>query len=186
MDACLSLHPRSKVTGWGSTLTDIQNAMTSGLMPIRGIWNQPAGVRRMDTSYCCLKVTRIPPINMKFKVEFLFFIFLTKLGHNSADWACRVVGCKDGEFNWSTYVKNCRGQLAPKHLFKSLNTVSVKHIWSCQMVLWFSGFYWLRVGKLAKCILSFCLFVFSPWLHPGLELGWNWRRLTGRILLWSV
>lgn len=31
-------------------------------------------------------------------------------------------GCKDGEFNWSTYVKNCRGQLAPKHLFKSLNT----------------------------------------------------------------
>lgn len=33
-------------------------------------------------------------------------------------------GCKDGEFNWSTYVKNCRGQTAPKHLFKSLNTVS--------------------------------------------------------------
>ncbi|KAK6474192.1 lethal(3)malignant brain tumor-like protein 4 isoform X1 [Huso huso] len=31
-------------------------------------------------------------------------------------------GCKDGEFNWSTYVKNCRGQTAPKHLFKSLNT----------------------------------------------------------------
>ncbi|CAL9705772.1 unnamed protein product [Knipowitschia caucasica] len=31
-------------------------------------------------------------------------------------------GCKEGEFNWSTYVKNCRGQLAPKHLFKSLNT----------------------------------------------------------------
>uniref|UniRef100_A0A673M281 Lethal(3)malignant brain tumor-like protein 4 n=1 Tax=Sinocyclocheilus rhinocerous TaxID=307959 RepID=A0A673M281_9TELE len=31
-------------------------------------------------------------------------------------------GCKDGEFNWNTYVKNCRGQLAPKHLFKSLNT----------------------------------------------------------------
>ncbi|KAJ8373216.1 hypothetical protein AAFF_G00267080 [Aldrovandia affinis] len=31
-------------------------------------------------------------------------------------------GCKDGEFNWSTYVKNCRGQIAPKHLFKSLNT----------------------------------------------------------------
>uniref|UniRef100_G3P3I1 L3MBTL histone methyl-lysine binding protein 1b n=1 Tax=Gasterosteus aculeatus aculeatus TaxID=481459 RepID=G3P3I1_GASAC len=31
-------------------------------------------------------------------------------------------GCKDGEFNWSMYVKNCRGQLAPKHLFKSLNT----------------------------------------------------------------
>uniref|UniRef100_A0A8P4GIU3 L3MBTL histone methyl-lysine binding protein 1b n=1 Tax=Dicentrarchus labrax TaxID=13489 RepID=A0A8P4GIU3_DICLA len=30
--------------------------------------------------------------------------------------------CKDGEFNWSMYVKNCRGQLAPKHLFKSLNT----------------------------------------------------------------
>ncbi|KAM8870851.1 lethal(3)malignant brain tumor-like protein 4 isoform 5-T7 [Spinachia spinachia] len=30
--------------------------------------------------------------------------------------------CKDGEFNWSLYVKNCRGQLAPKHLFKSLNT----------------------------------------------------------------
>uniref|UniRef100_H2T7N5 L3MBTL histone methyl-lysine binding protein 1b n=1 Tax=Takifugu rubripes TaxID=31033 RepID=H2T7N5_TAKRU len=29
--------------------------------------------------------------------------------------------CKDGEFNWSMYVKNCRGQLAPKHLFKSLN-----------------------------------------------------------------
>uniref|UniRef100_A0A673M3P7 Lethal(3)malignant brain tumor-like protein 4 n=1 Tax=Sinocyclocheilus rhinocerous TaxID=307959 RepID=A0A673M3P7_9TELE len=29
---------------------------------------------------------------------------------------------KDGEFNWNTYVKNCRGQLAPKHLFKSLNT----------------------------------------------------------------
>uniref|UniRef100_A0A8C1XG71 L3MBTL histone methyl-lysine binding protein 1b n=1 Tax=Cyprinus carpio TaxID=7962 RepID=A0A8C1XG71_CYPCA len=28
----------------------------------------------------------------------------------------------DGEFNWNTYVKNCRGQLAPKHLFKSLNT----------------------------------------------------------------
>uniref|UniRef100_A0A671UJV3 L3MBTL histone methyl-lysine binding protein 1b n=1 Tax=Sparus aurata TaxID=8175 RepID=A0A671UJV3_SPAAU len=27
-------------------------------------------------------------------------------------------GCKDGEFNWSMYVKNCRGQLAPKHLFK--------------------------------------------------------------------
>uniref|UniRef100_A0A673M977 Lethal(3)malignant brain tumor-like protein 4 n=1 Tax=Sinocyclocheilus rhinocerous TaxID=307959 RepID=A0A673M977_9TELE len=25
-------------------------------------------------------------------------------------------------FNWNTYVKNCRGQLAPKHLFKSLNT----------------------------------------------------------------
>lgn len=35
-----------------------------------------------------------------------------------------TVGCKEGEFNWSTYVKNCRGQLAPKHLFKSLNTVS--------------------------------------------------------------
>uniref|UniRef100_A0A8C2X5R9 L3MBTL histone methyl-lysine binding protein 1b n=1 Tax=Cyclopterus lumpus TaxID=8103 RepID=A0A8C2X5R9_CYCLU len=31
-------------------------------------------------------------------------------------------GCKDGDFNWSMYVKNCRGQLAPKHLFKSLNT----------------------------------------------------------------
>ncbi|XP_030639284.1 lethal(3)malignant brain tumor-like protein 4 [Chanos chanos] len=31
-------------------------------------------------------------------------------------------GCREGEFNWSTYVKNCRGQLAPKHLFKSLNT----------------------------------------------------------------
>uniref|UniRef100_A0A674D5K0 L3MBTL histone methyl-lysine binding protein 1b n=1 Tax=Salmo trutta TaxID=8032 RepID=A0A674D5K0_SALTR len=31
-------------------------------------------------------------------------------------------GCKDGEFNWNMYVKNCRGQLAPKHLFKSLNT----------------------------------------------------------------
>ncbi|XP_041096480.1 lethal(3)malignant brain tumor-like protein 4 isoform X3 [Polyodon spathula] len=31
-------------------------------------------------------------------------------------------GCKDGEFNWNTYVKNCRGQTAPKHLFKSLNT----------------------------------------------------------------
>ncbi|XP_062255063.1 lethal(3)malignant brain tumor-like protein 4 isoform X1 [Platichthys flesus] len=31
-------------------------------------------------------------------------------------------GCKDGEFSWSMYVKNCRGQLAPKHLFKSLNT----------------------------------------------------------------
>uniref|UniRef100_A0A8C9SQV5 L3MBTL histone methyl-lysine binding protein 1b n=1 Tax=Scleropages formosus TaxID=113540 RepID=A0A8C9SQV5_SCLFO len=29
---------------------------------------------------------------------------------------------KEGEFNWSTYVKNCRGQIAPKHLFKSLNT----------------------------------------------------------------
>uniref|UniRef100_A0A8C7XK33 L3MBTL histone methyl-lysine binding protein 1b n=1 Tax=Oryzias sinensis TaxID=183150 RepID=A0A8C7XK33_9TELE len=27
-----------------------------------------------------------------------------------------------GKFNWSMYVKNCRGQLAPKHLFKSLNT----------------------------------------------------------------
>lgn len=24
-------------------------------------------------------------------------------------------------------MKNCRGQLAPKHLFKSLNTVSIKH-----------------------------------------------------------
>ncbi|XP_035490127.2 lethal(3)malignant brain tumor-like protein 4 isoform X4 [Scophthalmus maximus] len=33
-----------------------------------------------------------------------------------------LAGCKDGEFNWSMYVKNCRGQLAPKHLFKSLNT----------------------------------------------------------------
>ncbi|KAM9723841.1 lethal(3)malignant brain tumor-like protein 4 isoform 2-T3 [Menidia menidia] len=31
-------------------------------------------------------------------------------------------GCKEGEFNWNMYVKNCRGQLAPKHLFKSLNT----------------------------------------------------------------
>ncbi|XP_058503671.1 lethal(3)malignant brain tumor-like protein 4 isoform X3 [Solea solea] len=31
-------------------------------------------------------------------------------------------GCKDGEFNWNMYVKNCRGQLAPKHFFKSLNT----------------------------------------------------------------
>ncbi|KAJ8004929.1 hypothetical protein DPEC_G00141390 [Dallia pectoralis] len=31
-------------------------------------------------------------------------------------------GCKDGEFNWGMYVKNCRGQLASKHLFKSLNT----------------------------------------------------------------
>ncbi|XP_066529581.1 lethal(3)malignant brain tumor-like protein 4 isoform X2 [Hoplias malabaricus] len=31
-------------------------------------------------------------------------------------------GCKEGEFNWNTYVKNCRGQLAPKHLFKSLNS----------------------------------------------------------------
>ncbi|XP_052002940.1 lethal(3)malignant brain tumor-like protein 3 [Xyrauchen texanus] len=31
-------------------------------------------------------------------------------------------GCRDGEFNWNTYVKNCRGQLTPKHLFKSLNT----------------------------------------------------------------
>ncbi|KAF4075925.1 hypothetical protein AMELA_G00224620 [Ameiurus melas] len=31
-------------------------------------------------------------------------------------------GCRDGEFNWNTYVKNCRGQLAPKHFFKSLNT----------------------------------------------------------------
>ncbi|XP_054638900.1 lethal(3)malignant brain tumor-like protein 4 isoform X2 [Dunckerocampus dactyliophorus] len=29
---------------------------------------------------------------------------------------------KDREFNWSMYVKNCRAQLAPKHLFKSLNT----------------------------------------------------------------
>uniref|UniRef100_A0A674MC53 L3MBTL histone methyl-lysine binding protein 1b n=1 Tax=Takifugu rubripes TaxID=31033 RepID=A0A674MC53_TAKRU len=27
----------------------------------------------------------------------------------------------EGAFNWSMYVKNCRGQLAPKHLFKSLN-----------------------------------------------------------------
>ncbi|XP_064183816.1 lethal(3)malignant brain tumor-like protein 4 isoform X3 [Anguilla rostrata] len=31
-------------------------------------------------------------------------------------------GCRDGEFSWNTYVKNCRGQIAPKHLFKSLNT----------------------------------------------------------------
>ncbi|XP_062841333.1 lethal(3)malignant brain tumor-like protein 3 [Trichomycterus rosablanca] len=31
-------------------------------------------------------------------------------------------GCRDGEFNWNMYVKNCRGQLAPKHFFKSLNT----------------------------------------------------------------
>ncbi|XP_061811248.1 lethal(3)malignant brain tumor-like protein 4 isoform X1 [Nerophis lumbriciformis] len=29
---------------------------------------------------------------------------------------------KDREFNWSSYVKNSRAQLAPKHLFKSLNT----------------------------------------------------------------
>nr|XP_057940862.1 lethal(3)malignant brain tumor-like protein 4 isoform X2 [Doryrhamphus excisus] len=29
---------------------------------------------------------------------------------------------KDREFNWGMYVKNCRAQLAPKHLFKSLNT----------------------------------------------------------------
>lgn len=36
------------------------------------------------------------------------------------------VGCRDGEFNWNTYVKNCRGQLAPKHFFKSLNTVSCR------------------------------------------------------------
>ena len=46
----------------------------------------------------------------------------------SSDMVRRLVfnppGCKDGEFNWSMYVKNCRGQLAPKHLFKSLNTVS--------------------------------------------------------------
>ncbi|KAJ8290621.1 hypothetical protein GJAV_G00015380 [Gymnothorax javanicus] len=31
-------------------------------------------------------------------------------------------GCREGEFSWSTYVKNCRSQIAPKHLFKSLNT----------------------------------------------------------------
>uniref|UniRef100_A0A3B3QJ71 L3MBTL histone methyl-lysine binding protein 1b n=1 Tax=Paramormyrops kingsleyae TaxID=1676925 RepID=A0A3B3QJ71_9TELE len=31
-------------------------------------------------------------------------------------------GCREGEFNWSTYVKNCRGQIAPKNLFRSLNT----------------------------------------------------------------
>lgn len=37
------------------------------------------------------------------------------------------IDCKDGEFNWSMYVKNCRGQLAPKHLFKSLNTVRLPH-----------------------------------------------------------
>ncbi|XP_051775042.1 lethal(3)malignant brain tumor-like protein 4 isoform X2 [Erpetoichthys calabaricus] len=30
--------------------------------------------------------------------------------------------CKEGEFSWSTYVKNCRGQMAPKSLFKSLNS----------------------------------------------------------------
>lgn len=38
-------------------------------------------------------------------------------------WPLCTSGCREGEFNWSTYVKNCRGQLAPKHLFKSLNTV---------------------------------------------------------------
>ncbi|XP_048882710.1 lethal(3)malignant brain tumor-like protein 4 isoform X3 [Brienomyrus brachyistius] len=31
-------------------------------------------------------------------------------------------GCREGEFNWSMYVKNCRGQIAPKNLFRSLNT----------------------------------------------------------------
>lgn len=42
---------------------------------------------------------------------------------NEPSHCARVPDCKDGEFNWSMYVKNCRGQLAPKHLFKSLNAV---------------------------------------------------------------
>ncbi|XP_042295680.1 lethal(3)malignant brain tumor-like protein 4 isoform X2 [Sceloporus undulatus] len=31
-------------------------------------------------------------------------------------------GYKDGEFNWTSYLKNCKAQAAPKTLFKALNT----------------------------------------------------------------
>lgn len=31
-------------------------------------------------------------------------------------------GYKESEFNWTTYLKTCKAQAAPKHLFKSLNT----------------------------------------------------------------
>ncbi|XP_029427160.1 lethal(3)malignant brain tumor-like protein 3 isoform X2 [Rhinatrema bivittatum] len=31
-------------------------------------------------------------------------------------------GYKDGDFNWASYLKNCKAQAVPKNLFKSLNT----------------------------------------------------------------
>lgn len=47
---------------------------------------------------------------------------------------CLFTGCRDGEFNWNTYVKNCRGQLAPKHLFKSLNSVCHAHNYEIYLI----------------------------------------------------
>lgn len=34
------------------------------------------------------------------------------------------LGFKEGEFNWASYLKNCKAQAAPKSLFKTLSTVS--------------------------------------------------------------
>lgn len=45
-------------------------------------------------------------------------------------WACMrqsfylFLGFKEGEFNWTSYLKNCKAQAAPKSLFKTLNAVS--------------------------------------------------------------
>lgn len=35
-----------------------------------------------------------------------------------------LLGFKEGEFNWTSYLKNCKAQAAPKSLFKTLSTVS--------------------------------------------------------------
>jgi len=102
-----------------------------------------------------------------------------KFGPSRPDQVCLIVGCKEGEFNWSMYVKNCRGQLAPKHLFKSLNTVSTRDTIDfcliCEMVLYSKSF-------MTYLFILLC----SLWLHPDFEQGWNWRRLTGRTLCWFV
>lgn len=94
-------------------------------------------------------------------------------------------GCKDGEFNWSMYVKNCRGQLAPKHLFKSLNTVCrpTPGLDNCQCML-------VRPVSVCMCTCAhwyaFVYLLPSLWLRLDSELGWNWRQWTKRTRRWSA
>lgn len=159
----VSLCPvRSRVTGWGSILMVTQNATTSGQTPTRGTWNRLAGARRTGISYCCLKVKNKRTRNV------------LVVSQQASSPSAFFLDCKDGEFNWSMYVKNCRGQLAPKHLFKSLNTVRPQHRPSS--------------AQIPGQRLEFSLFssYFSLSRHLGSERGWSWRRWTERTRPWSA
>lgn len=50
-------------------------------------------------------------------MSYVYFIDSCFCGH--------FVGYKEEEFNWSSYLKTCKAQAAPKSLFENQNTVSI-------------------------------------------------------------